>query len=66
MPEKKKYNRIKEILAREEITQTELAERIGKSRVVSNYINNNAQPSLETLFLIAKVLQVNPRELINS
>ncbi|NJM24421.1 MAG: helix-turn-helix transcriptional regulator [Bacteroidia bacterium] len=66
-PKKKNSNRIKEILEREDTTRTELAERIGKSRgVVSNYVNNNPQLSLETLFLIARVLQVNARELINS
>lgn len=67
MDKKVKYNRIKEIMAKDDISQTWLAEKIGKSRVVtSNYCNNNAQPSLEVLFQIAKVLKVNPRELLNS
>lgn len=64
---KVKYNRIKEILAREDITTKDLAERIGKSRViVSNYVNNNTQPSMETLFEIGRALKINPKDLINS
>ena len=67
MAKKVKYNKIKEILARDDKTQTWLAEQIGKSSVVvSNYVNNNTQPSIEILFKIAKILKVNPRELINS
>lgn len=67
MAKKKKYNRIKEILARDDKTQTWLAEQIKKSRVVvSNYVNNNTQPSIEILFKIATVLKVDPKELINS
>lgn len=66
MAKKVKYNRIKEILARDDKTQTWLAEQIGKSRVVvSNYVNNNTQPSIEVLFEIAKVLKVKPTELLN-
>ena len=64
---KVKYNRIKEILARDDKTQTWLADEIKKSRVVvSNYVNNNTQPSIEILFKIAKVLKVNPKDLVNS
>jgi putative transcriptional regulator len=64
---KVKYNRIKEILARDDKTQTWLADEIKKSRVVvSNYVNNNTQPSIEILFKIAKVLKVNPKDLLNS
>ncbi|HYF69321.1 MAG TPA: helix-turn-helix domain-containing protein [Ohtaekwangia sp.] len=67
MAKKVKLNRIKEILARDDKKQTWLAEQIGKSRVVvTNYVNNNTQPSLDTLFQIAKALKVNPKDLINS
>lgn len=70
MSNKIKLNRLKEILAREDKTTVWLAEKIGKSRVVvSNYVNNNTQPSLETLFQIAAALQsegisIQPRELV--
>lgn len=67
MEGKKKLNRIKEILAREDRTTIWLAEQIGKSRtVVSNYVNNNTQPSVEVLYAIAKALNVNPKDLLNS
>jgi putative transcriptional regulator len=67
MAKKVKYNRIKEILARDDKTTTWLADEIGKSRVVvSNYVNNNTQPSLPVLFEVAKTLKVNPKDLINS
>lgn len=70
MSDKIKLNRLKEILAREDKTTTWLAEKIGKSRViVSNYVNNNTQPSLETLFKIAAAFQaegtnIQPREFV--
>jgi putative transcriptional regulator len=70
MSDKIKLNRLKEILAREDRTTTWLAERIGKSRVVvSNYVNNNTQPSIETLFAIAAAFQdegisIQPREFV--
>jgi putative transcriptional regulator len=51
--EKRSYNRIKEV--RDLDFQT-----------ITRYANNHRQPSIATLFEIAKVLKVNPRELINS
>jgi putative transcriptional regulator len=66
MDQKIKLNRIKEILAREDKTTVWLADQIGKSRVVvSNYVNNNTQPSMEVLFEIAKALNISPKDLIN-
>jgi DNA-binding XRE family transcriptional regulator len=63
---KKKYNRIKEVLADQGKTQTWLADEIGKEFVtVTRYVNNVRQPSLEILAQIAKVLRVSPKELIN-
>lgn len=60
-------NRIKEVLKEQGRTQTWLAEKIGKSYVVvTNYCNNNSQPSLEVLRKIAKVLDVDVKELIVS
>jgi putative transcriptional regulator len=58
-------NRIKEVLNEQGRTQTWLAEQINKSFVVvTNYCNNNTQPSLEVLFNIAKVLDVEVSELL--
>ena len=58
-------NRIKEVLEEKGIKQTWLAERLGKSFcIVNSYVCNRRQPSLEVLFEIAKILNVNPKELI--
>ena len=60
-------NRIKEVLAEKGIKQTWLAEKLGKSfTIVNSYVCNRRQPSLELLFQIAEILQVNPKELINT
>lgn len=59
-------NRIKEVLKEKGITQTWLASKINKSYNMTNsYIQNRRQPSLETLFCIAKVLNVKVIDLIN-
>ena len=61
----KPMNRIKEVLEERGIKQTWLAERLGKSFcIVNSYVCNRRQPSLEVLFEIAKILNVNPKELI--
>ena len=58
-------NRIKEVLESKGIKQTWLAEQIGKSfSVVNAYVCNRRQPSLEVIFEIAKILNVEPKELI--
>ena len=58
-------NRIKEVLEEHGIKQTWLAERLGKSFcIVNSYVCNRRQPSLDVLFEIAKILNVNPKELI--
>ena len=58
-------NRIKEILEERGIKQTWLAERLGKSFcIVNSYVCNRRQPSLEVLFELAKILNVDPKELI--
>ncbi|MEG0692301.1 MAG: helix-turn-helix transcriptional regulator [Oscillospiraceae bacterium] len=59
-------NRIKEVLDEKGIRQTWLADKLGKSfSVVNAYVCNRRQPSLETLFEIAKILQINPKDLID-
>ena len=58
-------NRIKEVLIEKGIKQTWLAEKLGKSfTIVNSYVCNRRQPSLELLFQIAEILQVNPKDLI--
>lgn len=60
-----KMNRIKEILKEQGRTQMWLSEKINKSYViVTNYCNNNAQPSIEVLRKIALILDVDVRELL--
>ena len=64
---KEALNRIKEVLKEQGRTQTWLSNQIDKSYVVvTNYCNNNAQPSLEVLNQIAKVLNVDIRQLLNT
>ena len=63
----KPKNRIKEVLEEHGIKQTWLAERLGKSFcIVNSYVCNRRQPGLEVLFEIAKILNVNPKELTNN
>lgn len=58
-------NRIKEVLEEKGLTQIWLAEKLGKSyNMVNSYAKNRRQPSLEVLFNIAEILDVEPRELI--
>lgn len=58
-------NRIKEVLAEKGVKQKWLAEQLGKSyNMVNSYVQNRQQPRLETLFRIAELLQVNPKDLL--
>ena len=60
-----KLNRIKIVLVEKEISQTALAERIGKSfSTVNAYCCNKQQPSLEVLSKIAKALSVSLKDLV--
>lgn len=62
-----RLNRIKIVLAEQAKSNNWLAEQVGKSHVtVSRWCTNEAQPSLQTLWEIAIVLDVDIRELINS
>ncbi len=59
-------NRIKEVLAERGIKQTWLASRLGKSyNMVNGYVTNKRQPSIQVLYEIAKLLQVDVKELLN-
>jgi len=58
-------NRIKEVLDKKGIKQTWLADQLGKSyNMVNGYVKNRRQPSLELLNEMAKILDVDVRELI--
>ena len=60
-------NRIKEVLEEKGIKQVWLAEKLGKSfNTVNGYVQNRAQPSLEVLYEIGRILNVHPRELIGN
>lgn len=60
-------NRIKVVLAEKKRTNRWLAGQLGKDEsTVSKWCTNTAQPSLETMVDIAKVLEVELTELIRS
>ena len=60
-------NRIKEVLEEKGIKQIWLAEKLGRSFcIVNSYVCNRRQPSLEVLFQIAEVLQMDVKDLIKS
>jgi len=61
----KTYNRIKAVLAEKGKTNIWLAEELGKNKTtVSKWCTNDVQPTIGTLFEIAKVLDINVRELL--
>ncbi len=58
-------NRIKEVLEEKGIKQIWLAEKLEKSyNMVNSYAQNRRQPSLDDLYKIAEILNVNPKELL--
>ncbi|REG84108.1 helix-turn-helix domain-containing protein [Winogradskyella sediminis] len=58
-------NRIKEVLEERGVKQVWLAEKLGKSfNTVNGYVQNRTQPSLETLYEIAAILNINVKELL--
>ncbi len=58
-------NRIKEVLEKKGIKQKWLAEQLGKSyNMVNSYAQNRRQPSIEDLYRIAKILDINPKDLL--
>lgn len=62
---KEDINRIKVVLAEKKRTNKWLAERLGKDpATVSKWCTNSAQPGLETLIEIARVLEVEPGDLL--
>lgn len=60
-------NRIKQILDERGIKQVWLAEKLNKSfNMVNGYCQNRRQPSLEVLNEIARILDVDVKDLIES
>lgn len=60
-------NRIKEVLEQKGIKQTWLAEKLGKSYpIINGYAQNKNQPKLEVLYEIARLLDIDPKELLVS
>jgi putative transcriptional regulator len=60
-----RYNRIKVVLAEKEWTNKKLAEKLNVNAVtVSTWCTNDVQPSIATLYEIAKVLDVDVRDLL--
>ena len=58
-------NRIKEVLEQKGIKQTWLAEKLGKSyNMVNGYVQNRQQPRLEILYEIARILNVEVKDLL--
>ncbi len=63
----KDFNRIKIVLAEKKKTSKWLATEMKKDpATVSKWCTNTSQPNIETLFAIAKLLDVDPRLLLNS
>ena len=61
-----KLNRLKAVLAEQEKTSKWLAEKVGKSAcTVSKWCSNTVQPDLNTLDKIAKLLEVDAKDLLH-
>lgn len=62
---RKRLNRIKIVLAEQDRSSTWLAEQLGKNKsTISRWCSNSIQPTVEGLFEIARVLEVDVRELL--
>ena len=62
-----KMNRLKEILERKGVSQTDLAHRLGKTfNMVNLYATNKVQPPIPILYKIAEILDVDIRDLLVS
>ena len=58
-------NRIKEVLKDKGISQTWLAKQMGKSyNTINEYCRNVRQPSVEDLYVIAEILNVEVKDLL--
>ncbi len=62
---KKARNRIKAVLAEKDKTNNWLSEELKMNRTtVSKWCTNQMQPTIETLYRVAEVLDVDVRELL--
>lgn len=60
-------NRIKEIIKLKGIKQKWLSQQLGKSyNMINSYVQNRRQPSIEDLYKIAEILEVDVKELLVS
>lgn len=65
--EKPTYNRVKAVLAEQNKTNLWLAEELKMNKTtVSKWCTNEVQPTVQSLFKIAKALDVDVRELLIS
>lgn len=65
--ETERINRIKVVLVEQNRTGKWLAEQLQKNEAtISRWCSNTSQPSLEMLVKIANVLNVEPKDLINT
>ncbi|MEM6737053.1 MAG: helix-turn-helix transcriptional regulator [Bacteroidota bacterium] len=65
--DKEVYNRIKAVLAEQGKTNNWLADQLEMNRTtVSKWCRNEMQPRVETLFQIARVLNIDVRNLLVS
>mgnify|MGYP002397567673 FL=1 len=64
---KKAINRLKAVLAEQGKTNKWLAEKLDKNETtISRWCTNEVQPSMDTFVDIAKLLNIDVKELINS
>ncbi|MFL0061961.1 helix-turn-helix domain-containing protein [Tenacibaculum maritimum] len=60
-------NRIKEILESKGIKQTWLSDKLDKSyNMINSYVQNRRQPSIEDLYKISEILEVDVKDLLIS
>lgn len=64
---KQEINRLKVVLAEKKRTNRWLAAQLGKNEAtISKWCTNSTQPSLDDLVSIAKCLEVDTKDLLNS
>lgn len=63
--ENKPLNRLRVVIAEKNLSNKWLSERLGIGQpTISKWVTNSAQPSLEMLIKLSKVLEVDVNELI--
>jgi DNA-binding XRE family transcriptional regulator len=63
----KAINRLKAALAEQSKTNKWLAQKLNKNETtISRWCTNEVQPSIDTLVVIAKLLNIDVKDLINS